>query len=92
LHKNLFGTIGKTKTDFNGIAPFCFSSQQLLVEEVTGMKIQSGVGGQHHPMLVVESKLVVVESKLVEEVSEQVVVENVLGEMGREQVLVEEES
>ena len=48
------------------------------------MKIQSGVGGQHHPMLVVESKLVVVESKLVEEVSEQVVVENVLGQMERE--------
>ena len=34
----------------------------------------------------------VVESKLVEEVSEQVVVENVLGEMEREQVLVEEEN
>ena len=34
----------------------------------------------------------VVESKLVEEVSGQVMVENVLREMEREQVLVEEEN
>ena len=90
MHKIFFWNYNKNKdNDFNGIAYFSFSSHQLLEEEATSMQIQSVVGGQHHPMLVVgESKLVVVGNGLVEVESKLVVVEYGLEEEVSELVVV----